>query len=100
MLKLWLLATMIVLAYGESISCGLCKSTLTHVIDKLQSTPGALKELGSSMSVSCDEVPNKEARVDCRKLMKDHFNDLFGSFVNNDNVKPSAMCVKLGYCSS
>uniref|UniRef100_A0A0N5A8J0 Saposin B-type domain-containing protein n=1 Tax=Syphacia muris TaxID=451379 RepID=A0A0N5A8J0_9BILA len=99
MLKLAVLVLcLITLTYGHSITCGLCQSGLSHIVERMQNTPGALDELGSNVAVSCDEIPNKQQRIDCRKLMSNHFDEIFGSFVSNEKTRPAAMCEKLGYC--
>lgn len=93
-----LLACLVAYVCAGSITCGLCMSGLSQMIGTMQNTPGALDQLGMDIARSCEDILNKQQRMDCRQIMNEHFDKLFNNFVSNDRTNPSAMCVKMGYC--
>ncbi len=54
--------------------------------------------MGEQMSGTCDEIPDDEERLGCRRLMGDHFDSVFANFVHQPTMQPASLCTTLGYC--
>ncbi|KAJ1351870.1 hypothetical protein KIN20_008036 [Parelaphostrongylus tenuis] len=55
------------------MTCSMCKSELTSINEKIQSSSGLASQLGGSVSQGCEELEDESEREDCRKALNDHF---------------------------
>ncbi|KHN85775.1 hypothetical protein Tcan_12627 [Toxocara canis] len=80
------------------LSCAFCQVGLSNIVSTIQDTPGALERIGWQLSSKCDSVPNKASRIECRKMLREHFHEIFDNLLANPQTEPQQLCAVLGFC--
>ncbi|KAK0419740.1 hypothetical protein QR680_014299 [Steinernema hermaphroditum] len=80
------------------ITCYMCQIGLKNMVASMKANGEAMQNLGDSLSDGCDEIPQEQQRVGCRKLFGDHINDIFDQFSTDPSTDPLAMCKNMKFC--
>uniref|UniRef100_A0A915AP54 Saposin B-type domain-containing protein n=1 Tax=Parascaris univalens TaxID=6257 RepID=A0A915AP54_PARUN len=97
LLKVFVLLSVLSLVASQ-ISCVFCQVGLSDIVSRIQDTPGTLERIGWQMSSKCDSIPNKQNRIGCRQMLREHFRELFNGLVTNPATEPQQLCTALGFC--
>ncbi|VDO57816.1 unnamed protein product [Haemonchus placei] len=55
-------------------------------------------QLGDTISVGCDQVPNELQRKACRLTLDDNFGLFFQNFLEQPGTSVEDFCKSMGYC--
>uniref|UniRef100_A0A1I7Y8V8 Saposin B-type domain-containing protein n=1 Tax=Steinernema glaseri TaxID=37863 RepID=A0A1I7Y8V8_9BILA len=80
------------------ITCYMCQIGLQNMVTSMKANDEAMQNLGDSFSDGCDEIPQEQQRLGCRKLFSEHFNDVFDQFSTDPTTNPLAMCKNMKFC--
>ncbi|KAK5984825.1 Saposin B-type domain-containing protein [Trichostrongylus colubriformis] len=83
---------------NSGITCSFCKAGLATVTATIQSNPDLQGQLGDSISVGCDQVPNELQRKACRLTLDDNFGLFFKNFLQQPGTSVEDFCKNMGYC--
>uniref|UniRef100_A0A7I4YVQ4 Saposin B-type domain-containing protein n=1 Tax=Haemonchus contortus TaxID=6289 RepID=A0A7I4YVQ4_HAECO len=83
---------------NNGISCSFCKAGLASVTATIQSNPDLQGQLGDTISVGCDQVPNELQRKACRLTLDDNFGLFFQNFLEQPGTSVEDFCKSMGYC--
>ncbi|VDO84527.1 unnamed protein product [Heligmosomoides polygyrus] len=83
---------------NNGITCSFCKAGLATVTATIQSNPDLQDQLGDSISVGCDQVPNELQRKACRLTLDDNFGLFFQNFLQQPGTSVEDFCKNMGYC--
>ncbi|KAK6017557.1 hypothetical protein OSTOST_16918 [Ostertagia ostertagi] len=83
---------------NNGISCSFCKAGLATVTATIQANPSLQGQLGDSISVGCDQVPNELQRKACRLTLDDNFELFFQNFLQQPGTSVEDFCKNMGYC--